>query len=52
MRKVNGSDANKIYAMKVIKKAVIVRNKETKSLDREINLHAKVSRMNYERKSL
>jgi len=44
VRKVNGSDANKIYAMKVIKKAVIVRNKETKSLDREINLHAKLER--------
>ena len=43
MRKLNGTDANKIYAMKVLKKAVIVRNKETKSLDREINIHAKVN---------
>lgn len=44
VRKLNGTDANKIYAMKVLKKAVIVRNKETKSLDREINIHAKLER--------
>jgi len=30
--------------MKVLKKAVIVRNKETKELDREINVHAKLER--------
>lgn len=41
-RKLSGSDAGRIYAMKVLKKAVIVRNKETKTLEREINLHAKV----------
>ena len=38
----NGKDKNKIYAMKVLKKSVIVRNRETKALDRDINLHAKV----------
>lgn len=42
VKKLEGSDKGKIYAMKVLKKAVIVRNKETKTLDREINLHAKV----------
>ena len=47
VRKLNGTDKNKIYAMKVLKKAVIIRNKETKSLDREINLHAKVIIMCY-----
>jgi len=44
VRKVNGRDTGRIYAMKVLKKAVIVRNKETKSLEREINLHAKLER--------
>lgn len=44
VRKINGTDKNKIYAMKVLKKAVIIRNKETKTLDREINLHAKLER--------
>ena len=28
--------------MKVLKKAALVRNKQTKTYDREINLHAKV----------
>jgi len=44
VKKLEGSDKGKIYAMKVLKKAVIVRNKETKTLDREINLHAKLER--------
>jgi len=44
VRKLSGGDVGKIYAMKVLKKAVIVRNKETKSLEREINLHAKLER--------
>jgi len=33
-----------IFAMKVLKKAVIVRNKETKEIEREINVHAKMER--------
>ena len=44
VRKTNGKDIGKVYAMKVLKKAVIIRNKETKTLEREINLHAKVCR--------
>ena len=40
--KQNGKDKGNIYAMKVLKKAGLVRNKETKTYDREINLHAKV----------
>jgi len=44
VRKMNGKDKNKIYAMKVLKKSVIVRNRETKALDRDINLHAKLER--------
>lgn len=40
----DGAKGKKIYAMKVLKKAVIVRNKETRSLDREINVHAKLER--------
>jgi len=42
--KTSGSQKGKIYAMKVLKKAVIVRNKETKEIDREINVHAKLER--------
>jgi len=42
VKKLTGSDRGQIYAMKVLKKAVIVRNKETKTLETEINLHAKV----------
>lgn len=44
VRKTNGKDIGKVYAMKVLKKAVIIRNKETKTLEREINLHAKLER--------
>ena len=44
VRKLSGEDKSKIYAMKVLKKAVIVRNKETKEVDREINVHAKLER--------
>jgi len=40
----SGKKKGKIYAMKVLKKAVIVRNKETKEMDREINIHAKLER--------
>lgn len=39
-----GNQKGKIYAMKVLKKAVIVRNKETKELERETNVHAKLER--------
>jgi len=39
-----GDQKGKIYAMKVLKKAVLVRNKETKEIDREINVHAKMER--------
>jgi len=39
-----GRQRGKIYAMKVLKKAVIVRNKETKEVEREINVHAKLER--------
>jgi len=42
--KTTGAQKGKIYAMKVLKKAVIVRNKETKQIDREINVHAKLER--------
>ena len=42
VKKLTGTDRGQIYAMKVLKKAVIVRNKETKTLETEINLHAKV----------
>jgi len=40
----SGAQKGKFYAMKVLKKAVIVRNKETKEVDREINVHAKLER--------
>lgn len=43
-KRAGGEHGNKIFAMKVLKKAVIIRNKETKSLDREINVHAKLER--------
>jgi serine/threonine protein kinase len=39
-----GGREGRIYAMKVLKKAVIVRNKETKEIEREINIHAKLER--------
>jgi len=42
--KTAGAQKGKIYAMKVLKKAVIVRNKDTKEIDREINVHAKMER--------
>ena len=42
--KTAGAQKGKIYAMKVLKKAVIVRNKETKEIDREVNVHAKMER--------
>jgi len=44
VRKLNGKDKGNIYAMKVLKKAALVRNKQTKTYDREINLHAKLER--------
>ena len=42
--KTNGAQKGNFYAMKVLKKAVIVRNKETKEIEREINVHAKFER--------
>ena len=39
-----GKRKEKIFAMKVLKKAVTVRNKETKEIEREINVHAKLER--------
>ena len=42
--KTNGAQKGNFYAMKVLKKAVIVRNKETKEIEREINVHAKLER--------
>merc|ERR1719278_1906067 len=42
--KTSGAQKGKFYAMKVLKKAVIVRNKETKEVEREINVHAKLER--------
>jgi len=42
--KVSGAHKGKIFAMKVLRKAVIVRNKETKEVEREINVHAKLER--------
>merc|ERR1711892_743536 len=42
--KTAGAQKGKIYAMKVLKKAVMVRNKETKEIEREINVHAKLER--------
>jgi len=42
--KTAGAQKGKIYAMKVLKKAVIVRNKDTKEIDREVNVHAKMER--------
>jgi len=39
-----GRQKGKIFAMKVLKKAVIVRNKETKEVEREVNVHAKLER--------
>merc|ERR1711874_328103 len=42
--KTAGAQKGKIYAMKVLKKAVIVRNKDTKEIDREVNVHAKMQR--------
>jgi len=41
---VGGKRREKIFAMKVLKKAVTVRNKETKEIEREINVHAKLER--------
>lgn len=41
---VGGKGREKIFAMKVLKKAVTVRNKETKEIEREINVHAKLER--------
>ena len=37
-----GKDKGAIYAMKVLKKASLSRNKQTKVIEREINTHAKV----------
>jgi len=42
--KVSGAEKGKIFAMKVLRKAVMVRNKETKEVEREINVHAKLER--------
>ena len=42
--KTEGSGKGCFYAMKVLKKAVIVRNKETKEIDREVNVYAKLER--------
>jgi len=42
--KTSGAQKGTFYAMKVLKKAVIVRNKETKEVDREINFYAKLER--------
>jgi hypothetical protein len=42
VRKKMGKDSGKIYAMKVLRKASLVRDKNTKKLEREINIHAKV----------
>lgn len=39
-----GRQRGKIFAMKVLKKAAMVRNKETKVQEREINVHAKLER--------
>ena len=44
VEKTVGAQKGKIYAMKVLKKAVIIRNKETKEIDREVNVHAKLER--------
>ena len=40
----SGKKKGGIFAMKVLKKAVLVRNKETKEIEREINVHAKLER--------
>jgi len=42
--KTGAHGGGQFYAMKVLKKAVIVRNKETKEVDREVNVHAKLER--------
>ena len=42
--KTDGAQKGSFYAMKVLKKAVIVRNKETKEIDQDINVHAKLER--------
>jgi len=42
--RLTGKEKGKIYAMKVLKKAALVRNKETKELEREINVHAKTEK--------
>ena len=42
--KTSGAQKGNFYAMKVLKKAVIVRNKETKEIDQDINVHAKMER--------
>ena len=42
--KTDGPGKGCFYAMKVLKKAVIIRNKETKEIDREVNVHAKLER--------
>lgn len=44
VRKKMGKDSGKIYAMKVLRKASLVRDKNTKKLEREINIHAKLER--------
>jgi len=44
VRKMTGKDKGTIYAMKVLKKASLVRNKTTKVIEREINTHAKLER--------
>ena len=42
--KTGGAQKGCFYAMKVLKKAVIVRNKLTKEIDQDINVHAKLER--------
>jgi len=42
--KLSGRDEGKIYAMKVLKKAVIIRNKISKCIETETNTHAKLER--------
>ena len=42
--KTDGPGKGCFYAMKVLKKAVVIRNKETKEIDREVNVHAKLER--------
>jgi len=42
--KLSGEHSGKIFAMKVLKKAVIIRNKVSKCMETEINSHAKQER--------